>query len=215
MDRAAAIALGAEVVECLVVKLLSAGQNPKIDRDDLRSVGITQAIRTVDRNLGSGGFPLNKAIARDAKTIMLRFIAKEKRDARYRRGRDTDGSVIPRRLPASIWMGRDRCGYFFPELHPKFEYPVDMNAFCMEPVQDCTVSTPRARPEQPRDAWGCPIDPTAERERARASAALVQRMRELESQPFTPPTRRRAPAFRFCLFGPANFSMVHSMAPAH
>jgi hypothetical protein len=194
MDRTAAIELGAEVVKSLADSLLSWGQSPNVERDDLISVGVERAIKTIDNYLAAGGrtatgsyLPLNKAIARHAKTYMLRFIASEKRESRYQSGRDADGCVIPRRkMPASIWMGVDEHGFYFPEHHKRFEYPADAVEFCTKPVLDCTLpgewlyrnqALLYTGPQAPRDNWGCLIDQEAERERLRAAAAIVRRMR--------------------------------------
>jgi hypothetical protein len=103
MERDAAIELAGQVVENLANTLLTWKQAASIERDDLVSVGMIEAIRTVDRDLGradSTHFPLDKQIARNAKTVMLRFIRGEKREARYRQHgnakaiRDTDPGTL-------------------------------------------------------------------------------------------------------------------------
>ena len=66
-----------------------------IERGDVVSVGVIQAITTIDRG-PANDLPLDKAIARDCKTVMLRFIKRAKKHYRYsQRGsekaiRDTD-----------------------------------------------------------------------------------------------------------------------------
>lgn len=70
------------VVETIARTLLRAGQNPSIELDDLLQVGYAELIRTVDRPANSA-LALDKRIARNCKTAMIRFIEGERRELRY------------------------------------------------------------------------------------------------------------------------------------
>ena len=70
------------VVETIAGTLLRAGQNPFIEKDDLLQVGYAELIRTADRP-ANGALALEKRIARNCKTAMLRFIEEEHRERRY------------------------------------------------------------------------------------------------------------------------------------
>jgi hypothetical protein len=81
--RRAAIKLRMRIVQNLAARLVWQGQKTYIEKDDLVSVGMIQALRTIDTHQ-EDGFPLDKSIARDAKTIMLRFMNRETRERKYR-----------------------------------------------------------------------------------------------------------------------------------
>jgi hypothetical protein len=70
------------VVEMIVGALLRAGQSPAIQRDDLLQIGYEELIRTIDRP-ANGTLALDKRIARNCKTAMIRFIEDERREWRY------------------------------------------------------------------------------------------------------------------------------------
>lgn len=70
------------VVETIAGTLLRAGQNPFIEKDDLHQVGFAELIRTIDRP-ANGTLALEKRIARNCKTAMIRFIEGELRERRY------------------------------------------------------------------------------------------------------------------------------------
>jgi hypothetical protein len=70
------------VVEKVAGKLLSQGQNPGVQRDDLLVVGYEEIIHTIDLPTEST-LGLDKRIARNAKTRMLRFIAKALQELCY------------------------------------------------------------------------------------------------------------------------------------
>jgi hypothetical protein len=70
------------VVETIAGALLRAGQNPAIQKNDLLQVGYAEMIRTIDRP-ANGALALDKRIARNARTAMLRFIEHERRERRY------------------------------------------------------------------------------------------------------------------------------------
>jgi hypothetical protein len=70
------------VVETIAGTLLRAGQNPFIEKDDLLQVGYAELIRTIDRP-ANGTLALEKRIARNCKTAMIRFIGVERRARRY------------------------------------------------------------------------------------------------------------------------------------
>jgi len=70
------------VVETIAGKLLQRGQNASIEKGDLLQVGYAEMIGTIDRP-PVGELPLDKRIARNCKTIMLRFITGRLREWRY------------------------------------------------------------------------------------------------------------------------------------
>jgi hypothetical protein len=70
------------VVETIAATLLRTGQNPFIEKDDLLQVGYAELIRTIDRP-ENGALALEKRIARNSKTAMIRFIEGERRERRY------------------------------------------------------------------------------------------------------------------------------------
>jgi hypothetical protein len=70
------------VVETIAATLVRAGQNPFIEKDDLLQVGYAELIRTIDRR-ENGALALEKRIARNCKTVMIRFIERELRERRY------------------------------------------------------------------------------------------------------------------------------------
>lgn len=70
------------VVEAIAGTLLRTGQNPAIGKNDLLQVGYAELIRTIDRR-AIGILPLEKRIARNCKTAMIRFIESEGRERRY------------------------------------------------------------------------------------------------------------------------------------
>ncbi len=70
------------VVETIAATLLRAGQYPFIEKDDLLQVGYAELIRTIDRP-ENGALALEKRIARNSKTAMIRFIEGERRERRY------------------------------------------------------------------------------------------------------------------------------------
>jgi hypothetical protein len=70
------------VVETIAATLLRAGQNPFIEKDDLLQVGYVELIRTIDRP-ENGALPLEKRIARNCRTAMIRFVEGERRERRY------------------------------------------------------------------------------------------------------------------------------------
>ena len=70
------------VVETIAGALLRAGQDPAIQKTDLLQVGYAEMIRTIDRP-AIGALALDKRIARNSKTAMIRFIGDERRERRY------------------------------------------------------------------------------------------------------------------------------------
>jgi len=70
------------VVETIAGTLLRAGQNPTIQKDDLLQVGYLELIRTIDRR-ATGALAIEKRIARNCRTAMIRFIEDESRERRY------------------------------------------------------------------------------------------------------------------------------------
>jgi len=70
------------VVETITGMLLRAGQNSAIPKADLLQIGYTEMIRTIDRQQ-AGALALDKRIARNCKTAMIRFIRYELREQRY------------------------------------------------------------------------------------------------------------------------------------
>jgi hypothetical protein len=70
------------VVETIAATLLRAGQNPFIEKDDLLQVGYAELIRTIDRP-PNGALALEKRIARNCRTAMIRFVESERRERRY------------------------------------------------------------------------------------------------------------------------------------
>ena len=93
--RRKAIESGMVVVECVVARLLRHRQKTFIEKDDLLQIGYAQMIATVDRR-AVGNLPLEKRIARNVKTVLIRHIKYVQREYRYsQRGnqkaiRDTD-----------------------------------------------------------------------------------------------------------------------------
>ena len=70
------------VVEKIAGKLVAQGQNPGIQRDDLLVVGYEKMIHTIDLP-PADTLPLDKKIARNCRTAMIRFIKEEFRERRY------------------------------------------------------------------------------------------------------------------------------------
>lgn len=70
------------VVEMIAGTLLRAGQNSAIRKDDLLQVGYLELIRTIDRG-ATGALAIEKRIARNCKTAMIRCIEDESRERRY------------------------------------------------------------------------------------------------------------------------------------
>jgi hypothetical protein len=70
------------VVEKIAGTLLRAGQNPAIQIDDLRQIGYLELIRTIDRQ-ATGALAIEKRIARNCRTAMIRFLKTESRERRY------------------------------------------------------------------------------------------------------------------------------------
>lgn len=70
------------VVETIAGTLLRAGQNPGIQKDDLLQVGYLELIRTIDRR-PTGALEIEKRIARNCRTAMIRFLEYENRQRRY------------------------------------------------------------------------------------------------------------------------------------
>lgn len=70
------------VVETITGTLLRAGQNSAIQKDDLLQAGYAEMIRTIDRQQ-AGALALDKRIARNCKTAIIRFIRCELREQRY------------------------------------------------------------------------------------------------------------------------------------
>lgn len=70
------------VVEMIAGTLLRAGQNSAIQKDDLLQIGYLELIRTIDRG-ATGALAIEKRIARNCKTAMIRFIEDESREWRY------------------------------------------------------------------------------------------------------------------------------------
>ncbi len=70
------------VVEMIAGTLLRAGQNSAIQKDDLLQVGYLELIRTIDRG-ATGALAIEKRIARNCRTAMIRFLEAESRERRY------------------------------------------------------------------------------------------------------------------------------------
>lgn len=70
------------VVETIAGTLLRGGQNTATQRHDLLQAGYAEMIRTIDRS-PVGALALDKRIARNCRTAMLRFIKDELRERRY------------------------------------------------------------------------------------------------------------------------------------
>ncbi|HLJ13444.1 MAG TPA: hypothetical protein VKV15_03035 [Bryobacteraceae bacterium] len=77
-EREALILEHRVVVEKLVGVLLRHGQAPCIEKDDLYQVGYAELMNSIDRP-PVGPLPLEKRIARNCKTVMLRFIQRQRR----------------------------------------------------------------------------------------------------------------------------------------
>ena len=105
------------VVETTAGALLRAGQSPAIQKDDLLQVGYAELIRTVDRP-GIGALALDKRIARNCKTAMIRFIEDERREWRYvQQGREK--AIRDTRAV----LGRPAGDTSFREVAEEFIYP--------------------------------------------------------------------------------------------
>jgi hypothetical protein len=77
-EREALILQHRIVVQKLAGVLLRRGQAPCVEKDELVQVGYAELMNTIDRP-PVGQLPLEKRIARNCKTVMLRFIAKQRR----------------------------------------------------------------------------------------------------------------------------------------
>jgi hypothetical protein len=72
-----------QVVLTVVGKLLRHGQKSYIEDADLYQVGREELVRTVDRPATPGAIALDKRVARNVKTTVLRFIGKQIREYTY------------------------------------------------------------------------------------------------------------------------------------
>lgn len=70
------------VVEMIAGTLLRAGQNSAIQKDDLLQVGYLELVRTIGRR-STGALAIEKRIARNCRTAMIRFIEDEGRHRKY------------------------------------------------------------------------------------------------------------------------------------
>jgi hypothetical protein len=93
--------IGLAVVKTVAGKLIR-GQKPFIEMEDLLHIGNVQMLRTIDRPYHPTGkvIPLDKRIARDVKTIMLRFIKKQERE--YQTQGDAGGSHVKQPWPLAF-----------------------------------------------------------------------------------------------------------------